>query len=73
MLLQELEFFLLFNHTVDPEEATLKIEVLRPDLTFMFSHLRPKVLGPARVAESLERKTVGFVCLVKGDDRHVLS
>ncbi|PNY27522.1 Uncharacterized protein TCAP_02553 [Tolypocladium capitatum] len=59
--------YFCFHHIVDPVAATLEVQVLGPDLRFTFTHSRALEQGfsPSQVASSLERKTVGFVSLVR--------
>ncbi|KOS16966.1 hypothetical protein ESCO_004643 [Escovopsis weberi] len=63
-----------FYHIIDPDEATLRIEVLGPNLTYTFRHDRAKQLFSAsEVANRLDRKTVGFLAVVAADRRVVLT
>lgn len=66
--------FFYFHHIIDADNALLTVEVIGPNLSFTFSHARAKGFsGPAAVAARLTCKTVGFLSLVRGDDRHVLA
>ncbi|KAM0431086.1 hypothetical protein ACHAPT_005725 [Fusarium lateritium] len=54
-----------FHHVIDPEAATLKVQVLGADLSFTFSHKRAKkVATPSKISYQLENKTTGFLALV---------
>lgn len=63
-----------FHHIIDPKEATLRVEVIGPNLVFTFTHeLAKKKLSPSEIASRLERKTVGFLSLVaEGGNRRIV-
>lgn len=69
--------FFYFLHRIDVQNATLTVEVIGPNLTFTFTHsraIRSEGCTPSDIGSALERKTVGFLALVKkGDNRHILA
>ena len=69
--------FFYFLHKIDPVKATLTTEVIGPNLTFTFTHTRALGAGrfsPSEIVSALERKTVGFICLVKNSEsRQILA
>ncbi|KAH7144508.1 hypothetical protein B0J13DRAFT_525880 [Dactylonectria estremocensis] len=57
--------YFYFLHIVDPEEATLTVQVIGPNLLFKFTHSRAKALFPlSHITARLIAKTVGFLALV---------
>ncbi|KAK5994674.1 hypothetical protein PT974_05159 [Cladobotryum mycophilum] len=57
--------FFYFHHIIDPDEATLRVEVIGPNLTYTFRHDRAKrLISRSEIATRLEIKTVGFLALV---------
>ncbi|KAM5353874.1 hypothetical protein ACJ41O_000524 [Fusarium nematophilum] len=67
---------LYFFHVVDPEAATLTVQVLGTNLTLKFTHGRAKQipLKSSSISSQLDNKTVGFVALVsRSTERIVLA
>ncbi|KAH6603521.1 hypothetical protein Trco_008296 [Trichoderma cornu-damae] len=66
-----------FHHIIDPIAATLRVEVLGPNLAYTFRHERAKELrlSVSTISQRLERKTTGFLALQtdKGNKRIVLA
>ena len=65
-----------FYHVIDPETATLQVQVLGPNLSATFSHNRAITqISAPRIQESLIRKTTGFLVLIPpgGSTRTVLA
>ncbi|KAL7791875.1 hypothetical protein V8C37DRAFT_381611 [Trichoderma ceciliae] len=66
-----------FHHIIDPAAATLRVEVLGPNLAYTFRHERAKELrlSPSTILSRLARKTTGFLALQtdKGKKRIVLA
>ncbi|OAQ62417.1 hypothetical protein VFPPC_06957 [Pochonia chlamydosporia 170] len=55
-----------FHHIIDPENATLKSQVLGPNLSNTFSHSEARTrLTPYRIGDALRRKTTGFLALIR--------
>ncbi|RFU78057.1 hypothetical protein TARUN_4170 [Trichoderma arundinaceum] len=54
-----------FHHIIDPVAATLRVEVLGPNLAYTFRHERAKELrlSASTILSRLERKTTGFLTL----------
>jgi hypothetical protein len=54
-----------FHHIIDPIAATLRVEVLGPNLAYTFRHDRAKEqrLSASTIFTRLERKTTGFLAL----------
>lgn len=69
--------FFYFLHKIDAVRATLTVEVIGPNLTFTFTHARALGGGrfsPSEIVSALERKTVGFISLVKNsENRQILA
>ncbi|KAH7140687.1 hypothetical protein EDB81DRAFT_843768 [Dactylonectria macrodidyma] len=67
--------YFYFVHIVDPEDATLTVQVIGPNLVFKFTHSRAKALfPPSHIKHRLIAKTVGFLALVKpAGERLVLT
>ena len=66
--------FFYFHHVINPEEATLEVQVIGPNLRFTFQHSRAIALMPPSVRRHmLEQKTVGFLAMVRGTDRHIVA
>ncbi|CAH0044078.1 unnamed protein product [Clonostachys solani] len=63
-----------FHHIVNPDEATLTVEVLGPNLGFTFGHKRAKeITSRAHINTILTKKTVGFLTLVGSQQRMILA
>ncbi|KAF7559795.1 hypothetical protein G7046_g4343 [Stylonectria norvegica] len=64
-----------FHHIIDPDLATLTVEVIGPNLSFTFTHSRAKILiSRSQINYQLERKTVGFLSLTTASgDRVILA
>lgn len=66
-----------FHHIIDPAAATLRVEVLGPNLTYTFRHDRAKELrlSASTISSRLQRKTTGFLALHtdKGKKRVVIA
>ncbi|TFA99470.1 hypothetical protein CCMA1212_008700 [Trichoderma ghanense] len=58
-----------FHHVIDPTAATLRVEVLGPNLAFTFRHGRAKELrlASANITARLEAKVTGFLALKTGN------
>ncbi|KAF7552173.1 hypothetical protein G7Z17_g4514 [Cylindrodendrum hubeiense] len=57
--------FFYFHHIVNPEEATVTVQVIGPNLEFKFTHSRAKVLlSRSDIEARIVRKTTGFLALV---------
>ncbi|UNI16518.1 hypothetical protein JDV02_002946 [Purpureocillium takamizusanense] len=55
-----------FYHVVDTRDASLRVQVLGPGLSFTFTHERARRhLSAGRIAAGLRRKTTGFLALVR--------
>lgn len=62
-----------FHYKVDNSKASLEVEVLGPNLSFTFSHLRARRFITAAPLESqLRNKTVGFLALNPNDGKRVV-
>ncbi|KAL7819174.1 hypothetical protein V8C44DRAFT_130503 [Trichoderma aethiopicum] len=57
-----------FHHIIDPTTATLRVEVLGPNLTYTFRHDRAKQLrlASSNITARLEAKVTGFLALKTG-------
>lgn len=55
-----------FYYVVNVHKATLDVHVMRPSLSFRFTHSRALKanLPPSKIAKMFERKTTGFLALV---------
>lgn len=66
-----------FHHIIDPTAATLRVEVLGPNLAYTFRHERAKELrlAASSIYTRLEQKVTGFLALQtgKGQKRIVLA
>ncbi|CAG9993509.1 unnamed protein product [Clonostachys byssicola] len=63
-----------FHHIVNPDEATLTVEVLGPNLGFTFGHKRVKeIASRAHINNILTNKTTGFLTLVGSQQRMILA
>ncbi|CAI6016110.1 unnamed protein product [Clonostachys chloroleuca] len=63
-----------FHHIVNPDEATLTVEVLGPNLGFTFGHKRAKeIASRAHINNILTNKTTGFLTLVGSQQRMILA
>ncbi|UKZ79480.1 hypothetical protein TrVFT333_007235 [Trichoderma virens FT-333] len=60
-----------FHHIIDVTAATLRVEVLGPNLTYTFRHERAKELrlSASTISKRLESKVVGFLALRTGRDQ----
>ncbi|PTB75950.1 hypothetical protein M440DRAFT_1265042 [Trichoderma longibrachiatum ATCC 18648] len=58
-----------FHHIIDPATATLRVEVLGPNLTYTFRHDRAKQLrlASSNITARLEAKVTGFLALKTGN------
>ncbi|KAM0352468.1 hypothetical protein ACHAPU_002135 [Fusarium lateritium] len=62
-----------FHHVIDPDDTTLTVQVLGANISFKFSHLKTKnALSRSTVASQLEKKTTGFIALVKPNSQRVV-
>ncbi|KAM0200723.1 hypothetical protein ACHAPA_008179 [Fusarium lateritium] len=62
-----------FYHSVDPETATLTVQVLGANISFKFSHLKAKaVISQSRITRQLDNKTTGFIALVTRNSRRIV-
>ncbi|SPJ81719.1 uncharacterized protein FTOL_09124 [Fusarium torulosum] len=62
-----------FYHVVDPETATLTVQVLGANISFKFSHLKAKaVTKQSTIMRQLENKTTGFIALVTLNSRRIV-
>lgn len=62
-----------FYHVIDPETATLTVQVLGANISFKFSHLKAKAVNnPSTITQQLENKTTGFIALVTLDSRRIV-
>lgn len=54
-----------FHHIIDPIAATLRVEVLGPNLAYTFRHdrAREKRISPSTIFKRLNAKTTGFLAL----------
>ncbi|KAH6893452.1 hypothetical protein B0T10DRAFT_604662 [Thelonectria olida] len=65
--------FFYFRHIVDPDDATLKVQAIGPDLEFTFTHSRAKAMfSRSKIKFQLEQKTAGFVALVTNTGHRVV-
>ncbi|KAF4120378.1 hypothetical protein GMORB2_3179 [Geosmithia morbida] len=63
-----------FHHIIDGDTGTLKVQVLKPETSLTLHHSRGlRLLRPSVLVERIERKTVGFLALSRGPDRHVVA
>ncbi|ETS01585.1 hypothetical protein M419DRAFT_56787, partial [Trichoderma reesei RUT C-30] len=58
-----------FHHVIDPTAATLRVEVLGPNLAYTFRHGRAKELrlASSNITARLEAKVTGFLALKTGN------
>ncbi|KAL6864232.1 hypothetical protein J3F83DRAFT_154458 [Trichoderma novae-zelandiae] len=58
-----------FHHVIDPAAATLRVEVLGPNLAYTFRHDRAKELrlASSNITARLEAKVTGFLALKTGN------
>ncbi|KAH0490420.1 hypothetical protein TgHK011_001888 [Trichoderma gracile] len=58
-----------FHHVIDPTAATLRVEVLGPNLAYTFRHDRAKELrlASSNITARLEAKVTGFLALKTGN------
>lgn len=62
-----------FHYKVDPSKASLEVEVLGPNLSFTFSHLRARrFISASGLANQMKNKTVGFLAVVRNDGKRVV-
>jgi hypothetical protein len=62
-----------FYHVIDPETATLTVQVLGANISFKFSHLKAKAVNTkSTIMQQLENKTTGFIALVTLDSRRIV-
>ncbi|KAL6850762.1 hypothetical protein ACO1O0_007888 [Amphichorda felina] len=63
-----------FHYKINAEEANLEVEVIGPNLRFTFRHSRAiSLMGPSERHKVLDKRTVGFLTLVRGSDRHIVA
>ncbi|KAH7308133.1 hypothetical protein B0I35DRAFT_105092 [Stachybotrys elegans] len=66
---RESDQFFYFHHVISGEEASLKIEVIGPNLTHTFHHSRARQhMSFSTVVNNLSSKTVGYLALVQPKD-----
>ncbi|KAF4468263.1 hypothetical protein FALBO_4882 [Fusarium albosuccineum] len=62
-----------FHHVVDPETATLTVQVLGANLTFKFRHTRARRISRmSHIGHQLENKTTGFLALVGPSSKRIV-
>lgn len=63
-----------FHYIINADEATLTVEVIGPNLQFTFRHSRAKcLLNRSNILRIMEQRTVGFITLAQGSDRHIMA